>query len=126
MPPKTPEDILQAIYDATQEAIRTTVLEGGAREHREQAAVSTIYSAATNSISFGAPKRHVRIYCTQDMYWVDSATSDLDAETKLTSADQRGYIKQGDRLEISLATGITRLDFLAVNTAGAVYVTGLD
>ena len=60
------------------------------------------------------------------MYWVDSAVDDLDAGARLTTAGQRGYIKRGDKLEISFATGITRLDFLAVDTAGAVYVTGLE
>jgi hypothetical protein len=60
------------------------------------------------------------------MYWVDSATDDTDARSKLTTANQRGFIKRGDKLELSFASGITRLDFLAVDTAGAVYVTGLE
>jgi hypothetical protein len=59
------------------------------------------------------------------MYWVDSAADDTDAGTKLTTADQRGFIKRGDKLEVSLSQGITRLDFLAADTAGAVFVTGL-
>lgn len=114
-----------AATEAKQDAIISSLV-GGAREHGEQAAVSTTYSALTNSISFGAPKRHVRVYCEEDMYWVDSAVSDADAGTKLTTAGQRGYIKRGDKLEVSFATGITRLDFLAVDTAGSVHVTGLE
>jgi hypothetical protein len=114
-----------AATEAKQDAIISSLV-GGAREHGEQAAVSTSYSASTNSISFVSPRRHVRIYCEEDMYWVDSAVDDLDAATKLTTAGQRGYIKRGDKLELSFFTGITRLDFLAVDTAGAVYVTGLE
>jgi hypothetical protein len=113
-----------AATEAKQDAIISSLV-GGAREHREQAAVSTSFLALTNAISFSAPKRHVRIYCEEDMYWVDSALSDADAGTKLTTANQRGFIKRGDKLELSFFTGITRLDFLAVDTAGAVYVTGL-
>ena len=100
-------------------------LTGGAREHREQQAVSTSYAAGTNSIAFSSTRKHMRIYCDEDMYWVDSAADDTDAGTKLTTADQRGFIKRGDKLEVSMASGITRLDFLAVDTAGAVFVTGL-
>ena len=102
-----------------------SLLAGGAREHREQAAVSTSYVASSNSISFSTARKHLRIYCEEDMYWVDSAIDDTDAATKLVTADQRGFVKAGDKLELSIASGITRLDFLAVNTAGAVYVTGL-
>jgi hypothetical protein len=115
-------------YGATEAKQDATIscLVGGTREHREQAAVSTSYAALTNSMSFGAPKRHVRIYCEEDMYWVDSAVDDLDAGAKITTAGQRGFIKRGDKLELSFLAGITRLDFLAVDTAGAVYVTGLE
>ena len=134
MPIKSPEDILQSIYDAALKAIRTTATQdqmlsyllGGAREHREQEAVSTSYTPASNSISFTSARRHIRIYCDEDMYWVDSATDDTDAGDKLTTANQRGFIKRGDKLELSFATGIVRLDFLAVDVAGAVYVTGLE
>ena len=133
---KTPEDILQSIYDSALQAIRTSTqvniqqdaivacLTGGAREHRELPTVSTTYGPG-NSITFTAPKRHVRIYCEEDMYWVDSAVDGADATTKLTTANQRGFIKRGDKLELSLTESISRLDFLAVNTAGKVYVTGL-
>jgi hypothetical protein len=115
-------------YGATEAKQDATIscLVGGTREHREQASVSTSYAALTNSMSFGAPKRHVRIYCEEDMYWVDSAVDDADAAARLTSANQRGFIKRGDKLELSFLVGITRLDFLAVDTAGAVYVTGLE
>ena len=134
---KTPEEIMQSIYDAALGAIRTSVqvniqqdaivasLTGGAREHKELPAVSTTYGLG-NTLTFSAPMRHVRIYCEEDMYWIDSATDDADATTKLTTADQRGFIKRGDKLELSLTESITRLDFLAVNTAGEVYVTGLS
>ena len=114
-----------AATEAKQDAIISSLV-GGAREHGEQAAVSTTYSPLSNSMTFGIPKRHIRIYCEEDMYWVDSAVDDLDAGTRLTTAGQRGYIKRGDKLEVSVMDGITRLDFLAVDTAGAVYVTGLD
>lgn len=114
-----------AATEAKQDVIISS-LTGGIREHREQAAVSTSYSALSNSISFVTPKRHIRIYCEEDMYWVDSAASDADAGARLTIPNQRGFIKRGDKLEISFFTGITRLDFLAVDTAGAVFVTGLD
>jgi len=113
-----------AATEAKQDLI-ISCLVGGAREHREKPAVSTSYVAASNSVSFSSAKRHVRIYCDEDMYWVDSATSDTDASTKLTSTNQRGFIKRGDKLELSFSAGIVRLDFLAVDTAGAVYVTGL-
>ena len=114
-----------AATEAKQDAIISSLV-GGQREHREKPTVSTSYSAASNSISFASPKKHVRIYCEEDMYWVDSAISDADAGARLTTAGQRGFIKRGDKLELSFFTGITRLDFLAVDTAGAVYVTGLE
>jgi hypothetical protein len=114
-----------AATEAKQDTIISSLV-GGAREHREKPAVSTSYLAASNSIAFSSSKKHVRIYCEEDMYWVDSVISDADAGTKLTTANQRGFIKRGDKLELSFFTGITRLDFLAVDTAGAVYVTGLE
>jgi len=117
--------VTAAATEAKQDLI-ISCLVGGAREHREQTAVSTSYSSANNSVTFTTPKRHIRIYCEEDMYWVDSATDDTDARTRLTTANQRGFIKRGDKLELSFFNGITRLDFLAVDTAGAVYVTGLE
>lgn len=135
MPPKTPEDIIQSVYDATLKAIRTSggssqseiisYLAGGEREHREQLSVKTTYIPASNSISFSTPKRHIYIYCKEAVYWVDSATNDADAQSKLTTPNQRGFINVNSTIKFTFVNGITRLDFLGVLAAGPVYVTGL-
>lgn len=101
------------------------LLGGGDREHRELAGVSTVYDPGLNSITFSSPRKHFRVFVEEDMYWVDSAADDTDAETKLTTAGSRGFITRGDRFESSLQIGITRLDFLARDTAGPVFITGL-
>ena len=127
MPPKSPEDIIQAIYDAALQAIRISAgadLLCGVRVHRERAGVATTYAPATNSLSFSGAVRHVRVYAQENIYWVDSAADDTDAESRLSTADQRGFLKAGSVLEMHLVDGITRLDFLAKTTSGAVYVTG--
>lgn len=101
------------------------LLGGGAREHRELT-VATLYDALTNSTTFTVPKQHARIFTNEDVYWVDSAVSDADAGTKLAAANQRGFIRANDRLELSLRTPITRLDFLARQKSGLLYITGLE
>jgi len=123
MPPRAPEDLLQLAFDRIEGLL--ALVSGGARQHRELT-VSTVYAAATNSTSFGSPKKHLRIFAEEDVFWVDAATDDADAGTKLSTPGERGFIRGGDRLEISLAAGVTRLDFLARDTAGGVFVTGLE
>ena len=123
MPPRAPEDLLQLAFDRIEGLL--ALVSGGAREHRELT-VSTVYAAATNSTSFASPKKHLRIFAEEDVFWVDAATDDADAGTKLSTPGERGFIRGGDRLEISLAAGVTRLDFLARDTAGGVFVTGLE
>jgi hypothetical protein len=123
MPARAPEDLLQLAFDRIEGLL--ALVSGGAREHRELT-VSTVYAAATNSATFGSPKKHLRIFAEEDVFWVDSAADDADAATKLSTAGQRGFIRGGDRLEVSVAAGVTRLDFLARDTAGGVFVTGLD
>ncbi|MBI2931813.1 MAG: hypothetical protein HYY16_09190 [Planctomycetes bacterium] len=123
MPPLPLEDLLQLAFKRLERLLG--LVSGGAREHAELTA-STVYAAATNSFSFGAPKRHLRIFAEEDAYWIDSAADDADAAAKLAAAGGRGFVRGGDRLEISLAEGITRLDFLARETAGGIFITGLD
>jgi hypothetical protein len=122
--------LVPSLEDAVQRLLQTAtairgLVSGGAREHRELV-VSTVYAAATNSAALDSPKRHLRIFAEEDVFWVDSAADDVDAATKLSTAGQRGFIRGGDRLEVSLAAGVTRLDFLARDTAGGVFVTGLE
>jgi hypothetical protein len=101
------------------------LLGGGAREHRELT-VSTTYDAAANKAAFTTGKKHLRVFSLEDVYWVDSAASDADAAAKLAAANQRGFIRSGDRLELSLRLPITRLDFLARRVSGLVYITALE
>jgi hypothetical protein len=101
------------------------LLGGGAREHRELT-VSTTYDAAANRATFTIGKKHLRVFSLEDVYWVDSAASDTDAAAKLAAANQRGFIRSGDRLELSLRSPITRLDFLARRVSGLVYITALE
>jgi len=98
---------------------------GGARLHRELTAVSTSYSAATNSMSFSSAVKHISIYSLESIYWADSATDNADAGTKLTTPNQRGYVEKGGRRTMHFVNGITRMDFLAAQNATAVYVTGM-
>lgn len=123
MPPRALEDLLQLAFDRIEGLL--ALVSGGAREHRELT-VSTVYAAASNSAAFDSPKKHLRIFAEEDVFWVDSAADDADAAAKLVSPGQRGFIRGGDRLEVSLAAGVTRLDFLARDTAGGVFVTGLE
>jgi hypothetical protein len=123
MPPRALEDLLQLAFDRIEGLL--ALVSGGPREHRELT-VSTVYAAATNSTAFAAPKKHLRIFSEEDVFWVDSAADDADAATKLSTPGQRGFIRGGDRLEVSLAAGVTRLDFVARDTAGGVFVTGLE
>jgi hypothetical protein len=101
------------------------LLGGGVREHRELT-VSTTYDAAANKAAFTTGKKHLRVFSLEDVYWVDSAASDADAAAKLAAANQRGFIRSGDRLELSLRLPITRLDFLARRVSGLVYITALE
>ncbi len=101
------------------------LLGGGPREHRELT-VSTTYAAASNSATFTTGKKHLRVFSLEDVYWVDSAASDADAASKLATANERGFIRSGDRLELSLRSPITRLDFLARRVSGLVYITALE
>jgi hypothetical protein len=101
------------------------LLGGGAREHRELT-VSTTYDAAANKAAFTTGKKHFRVFSLEDVYWVDSAASDADAAAKLAAANQRGFIRSGDRLELSLRSPVTRLDFLARRVSGLVYITALE
>ena len=126
MPVYSIEDIAQMIFDAAKNANRVLAVDGGPRDHGEQAAVSTTYAASTNKIEFSSAKRFIRMFATRDMYWVDSAADDADATTKLGAAGSRGFIPKDGVVEFSLSEGIKRLDFLAAQSAGAVYVTGLD
>ena len=98
---------------------------GGGRQHRELTSVSTSYNVATNSMSFSTLMKHISIYSNESIFWVDSASSDTDAGTKLTTPDQRGFVEKGGRRTFHLVTGITRMDFLAAQNATAVYVTGM-
>jgi hypothetical protein len=123
MPPRAPEDLLPLAVDGIERLL--ALVSGGAREHRELT-VSTVYDAATNSTTFGSPKKHLRIFAEEDVFWVDSAADDADASSRLSTPGERGFIRGGDRLEISVAAGVTRLDFLARDTAGGVFVTGLE
>lgn len=123
MPPRAPEDLLQLAFDRIEGLL--ALVSGGPREHRELT-VSTVYAAATNSAAFSSPKKHLRVFSEEDVFWIDSAADDADAATKLATAGERGFIRGGDRLEVSLAAGVTRLDFLARDTAGGVFVTGLE
>ena len=123
MPARAPEDLLQLAFDRIEELL--ALVSGGAREHRELT-VSTVYAAATNSASFGSPKKHLRIFTEEDVFWVDSAADDAAAASRLSTPGQRGFIRGGDRLEVSMAAGVMRLDFLARDTAGGVFVTGLE
>ena len=123
MPLRPMEDLLQLAFDRIEGLL--AMVSGGAREHRELT-VSTVYAAATNSASFGSPKKHLRIFAEEDVFWVDSAAGDADAATKLSTPGQRGFIRGGDRLEVSVAAGVTRLDFRARDTAGGVFITGLE
>lgn len=101
------------------------LLGGGAREHRELT-VSTTYDPASNRATLTTGKKHLRVFSLEDVYWVDSAASDADAAGKLAAANQRGFIRSGDRLELSLRSPLTRLDFLARRVSGLVYVTALE
>ena len=101
------------------------LLGAGAREHRELN-VGTAYDPATNKAAFTAGKKHLRVFSSEDVYWVDSAASDADAGTKLAATGQRGFIRSNDRLELSLKVPVTRLDFLARAKAGPLYITGLE
>jgi hypothetical protein len=123
MPARALEDLLQLAFDRIEGLL--ALVSGGAREHRELT-VSTVYAAATNSTTFGSPKKHLRIFSEEDVFWVDSAAGDADAQALLSTPGQRGFIRGGDRLEVSVAEGVTRLDFLARDTAGGVFVTGLE
>ena len=141
------EDILQNIYDKVAGGIRVVGSTGGGaggatettaaaikqmvetmvdgpREHLEQAIVPNVYDAAHCKMEFSTPKRHIRITSREDVYWVDSANSDADAQTKLTTAGQHGFIVKQVPLVLHLEVGITRLDFLARNREKAVHVTG--
>jgi hypothetical protein len=120
------EDIFQLVFDAARKAFRTVPVAWGARKHAEQPAVATVYASATNKIALTTARRFIRMYATQDMYWVDSATSDANATTKLTTAGSRGFLPKDKVYDLALADGITRLDFLAVTLVGAVYVTAMD
>jgi hypothetical protein len=120
------EDIFQWVFDSVAKAIRLRLIHGGAREHEEQLAVATNYAAGTNKVEFSSPKRFVRIVTSVDMFWVDSAADDTDAGTKLTTAGSRGVVPAMRPYDLALSEGITRLDFLAISTAGSVFVTGLD
>lgn len=122
--------LIPSLEDAVQRLLQTAtgirgLVSGGTREHRELT-ISTVYAAATNSAAFDSPKKHLRIFAEEDVFWVDSAADDADAAAKLVSPGQRGFIRGGDRLEVSLAAGVMRLDFLARDTAGGVFVTGLE
>ncbi len=123
MPPRAPEDLLQLAFDRIERLL--ALVSGGPREHRELT-VSTVYAAATNSAAFSSPKKHVRVFSEEDVFWIDSAADDADAATKLSTVGQRGFIRGGDRIEVSLAAGVTRLDFLARDTAGGVFITGME
>ena len=76
-------------------------------------------------MSFSSAVKHISIYSLESIYWVDSAASDADAQTKLTTANQRGFVEKGGRRTIHFLNGITRMDFLAAQNATAVYVTGM-
>ena len=121
--PASFEDVIQNLFKTALDILG--LVSGGPREHRELT-VSTVYAAVTNSTTFSSAKKHLRIFTEEDVYWVDSAADDADATSKLGAANQRGFIRAGDRLEISLKTGVTRLDFLARDTAGGVFITGFD
>ncbi len=123
MPPRAPEDLLQLAFDRIEGLL--ALVSGGAREHRELT-VSTVYAAATNSAAFSTPQKHLRVFSEEDVFWIDSAADDTDAATKLATAGERGFIRGGDRLEVSVAVGVTRLDFLARDTAGGVFITGME
>jgi len=101
------------------------MVSGGSREHKELTAY-TVYDPLTNSTVFNSPQKHLRIFTEEDVFWVDSAADDTDASTRLSTPGQRGFIRGGDRLEVSVSEGITRLDFLARDTAGGVFITGLE
>lgn len=101
------------------------LLSGGPREHRELT-VSTTYDAAANKATFTTGKKHLRVFSLEDVYWIDSAASDADAASKLAAANERGFIRSGDRLELSLRSPIARLDFLARRVSGLVYITALE
>ena len=120
------EDIAQMVFDAAKKSNRILAIDGGPRHHAELPAVSTIYSTATNRILLPAAKRFIRMFATRELYWVDSAVDDADAATKLAAAGSRGFLPKDGVVEFSLSEGIKRLDFLAAQSAGAVYVTGLD
>lgn len=126
MPVYSVEDIAQRVFDANKNANRALAVDGGPRAHAELPSVATSYSATTNKIEFASPKRFIRMFATRDTYWVDSAADDSDATTKLNQAGSRGFIQKDGVVEFSLDKGITRLDFLAAQSSGAVYVTGLD
>ncbi len=120
------EDIFQWVFDNLTRAFRTRLIHGGTREHEEQLTVPPAYTPANNKIEFSSSKRFIRIVSSEDMFWVDSATDDTDAESKLTSAGSRGVIPSKQIYDLALAEGITRLDFLAIGSSGSVFVTGLD
>ena len=126
MPVYSVEDIIQMVFGSVCKAVKVMPITGGARKHAELPSVATVYAQATNRMTLPSAKRFIRMYATEDMYWVDSATTNNDASTKLNAAGSRGFLPKGTVLEMTLPDGITRLDFLAVTTAGAVYVTSMD
>ncbi len=117
------EDLFQLAFKRLE--LLLALVSGCAREHHELT-VSTVYAATTNKAAFASPKKHLRIFTEEDVFWIDSAADDADAAAKLSTAGQRGFIRGGDRLEVSVTVGVTRLDFLARDTAGGVFITGLD
>ena len=65
MPPRAMEDLLQLAFDRIEGLL--AMVSGGAREHRALT-VSTGYAAATNSASFGSPKKHLSIFAASDSH----------------------------------------------------------
>jgi len=100
-----------------------TILLGNGREHRELMNVPDAYDPAKCKVTFTQPKYHVQINASHDVFWVDSAINDADAQTKLLTPNARGIVPGNKALLFAMNPPVTRLDFRASTTAAMVFMT---
>jgi len=93
------------------------------REHRELTSVPLIYVPALCMMRFSKAKYHLQIFASEDVFWVDSASDDADAATKLSTPDKRGIVLARTPMTIMMNPPVRRLDFRARTNSAMVLVT---
>lgn len=93
------------------------------REHRELPGVGTTYDGQTCKMTFDNAKYHLQMVASEDVFWVDSADDVFDAQTKLTTPNQRGIILARTPMTIMMNPPVRRLDFMARVNPAVVMVT---